>query len=223
MGIVADADGNKPKRPYHAPRRKEQARRTRERIIAAATTLFRVRGYAVTTVRAIAAAARVSVPTVELAFGTKPQLLRAVIDVAIAGDDEPVAVLQRDWARKAEASGSVAEFLAIVGQVLRAAATRAAGLVVVAYEAAPTDPEIKALTQQQEAQRAITVGWIVDGVIARAPLRAGISRSAAVDTGTEAPAPDSPSPSAPPTAATASWKALPAPVARSPSAAGAST
>ena len=39
-----------------------------------------------------------SVATVELLFGTKVALLKAAIDVAIAGDDEPVAVLDRAWA-----------------------------------------------------------------------------------------------------------------------------
>ena len=48
--------------------------------------------------RAIAAAAGVAVPTVELGFGTKARLLKAAIDVAIAGDDEPVPVLDRAWA-----------------------------------------------------------------------------------------------------------------------------
>jgi AcrR family transcriptional regulator len=170
------------KRPYHAPRRAEQARRTRARILTAATTLFRAKGYAATTMRAVAAAAGVSVPTVELTFGTKPQLLKAAIDVAIAGDDEPVGVLDRDWARQAESCGSVTEFLAIVGRVLRDAATRSAELVGAAYEAAPTDPEMAALTERQEAQRVVTVGWIVDGLLARAALRAGVDRAAAVDT-----------------------------------------
>jgi AcrR family transcriptional regulator len=177
-----DDRGDTAKRPYRAPRRTEQARRTRERIIAAAGDLFRARGYAATTMRAVAEAAGVSVPTVELAFGTKPQLLKAAIDVAIAGDDEPVAVLDREWSRKAQGTDTVAEFIAIFGQVLGAAAPRAADLVVAAYEAAPTDPEMKTLTQQQEAERARTVGWLVDGIVARAPLRAGLSRAAAIDT-----------------------------------------
>jgi TetR/AcrR family transcriptional regulator, regulator of autoinduction and epiphytic fitness len=179
---MAADPGDKARRPYHAPRRAEQARRTRERIITAASELFRGQGYAATTMRAIAGRAGVSVPAVELAFGTKPQLLKAAIDVAIAGDHEPVAVLDRDWAHRAQASNTVTDFLAIMGPVLGAAETRAAELVVAAYEAAPTDPEIKALTERQEAQREITAGWIVDGIIARAPLRADITRAIAIDT-----------------------------------------
>ena len=45
--------------------------------------------------RAVAADAGVAVPTVELAFGTKARLLKAVIDTAIAGDDEPAPMLAR--------------------------------------------------------------------------------------------------------------------------------
>ena len=78
--------------------RAERARRTRRRIVDAATALFLERGYAGATMRAIAAAAGVAVPTVELGFGTKATLLKAAIDVAIAGDDEPVPVLDRAWA-----------------------------------------------------------------------------------------------------------------------------
>ena len=144
--------------------------------------MFVQHGYAASTMRAIAAQAGVSVPTVELVFGTKPQLLKAVIDVAIAGDDEPVRFLQREWAAEASTAHTVAEFLAMVGQVLRPAQTRSAGLVVVAYEAAPTDPQIAALVRQLESHRAATVGWIVDAILERAALRPGVSRELAIDT-----------------------------------------
>jgi len=173
---------DKTARAYHSPQREQQARRTRERVIRAATRQFLANGYAASTMRSIAVTAGVSVPTVELAFRTKPALLKAVIDVAIAGDDEPVPVLQRDWAAAAQATSSVADFLAIVGDVVRRAETRSAPLVVVAYEAAPADPEIKALIRQLEAQRATTVAWIVDGIISRAVLRPGLRRQAAIDT-----------------------------------------
>jgi TetR/AcrR family transcriptional regulator, regulator of autoinduction and epiphytic fitness len=174
-------DLGKPARSYHSPLREQQARRTRERIIVAAAEQFLASGYAATTMRAIATAAGVSVATIELTFGTKAQLLKAAIDVAIVGDDEPVPVLQRDWAAKAQEATTLAGFLAVVGEVLPDAARRAAGLVV-AYEAAATDASMRALADQLGKQRTITVGWIVDGIIDRAPLRAGISRDEAIDT-----------------------------------------
>jgi AcrR family transcriptional regulator len=81
------------RRAYRSPERTERAQRTRAAVLAAAHELFSERGYAGTTMRLVAAAAGVSVPTVELLFRTKPSLLKACIDVAIAGDDEPVAML----------------------------------------------------------------------------------------------------------------------------------
>ena len=81
-------------------------------------------GYAGTTMRAVAVAARVSVPTLGLVFGTKAGLLKAAIDVAIAGDDEPVAVLDRGWARTAAAAQGVEPFLAVVVEVLAGAQER---------------------------------------------------------------------------------------------------
>ena len=107
-----------PRRGYASPARTEQARQTRKRVIEAATRLFVQQGYATTTMRAIADAADVSVPTVELLFGTKAQLLHVVIDVAVAGDDEPVPVLNRAWAAEARSARDLADFLSAVAQVV---------------------------------------------------------------------------------------------------------
>jgi TetR/AcrR family transcriptional regulator, regulator of autoinduction and epiphytic fitness len=170
------------KRSYRSPTRERRARETRERILAAATAEFARCGYGPTTMRAVASAAGVAVPTVELVFGTKPQLLRAAISFAIRGDAEPVPMLERDWAAKAEIAASVADFLAIVGQVLIDAAQRSAGLVVAAFEAARTDDSMSSLADQLRAQRAETAAWIVDGLIKRTSLRPEIDRATAIDT-----------------------------------------
>jgi hypothetical protein len=55
---------------------------------------------------------------------------KAAIDVAIAGDDEPVPVLQPGWTAKAQATTTVEDFLAVVGEVVVNTAKQAAGLVV---------------------------------------------------------------------------------------------
>src|SRR6266536_3789136 len=176
------ADANKATRTYRSPRRQEQARRTRQRIIAAARERFLRSGYTTTTMREIATAAGVAVQTVELAFGTKPALLKAVIDVATAGDDRPIPVLQREQATAAQSTTDVEAFLAIVGHVVRIVAERVAGLLVVLDEAASTDPEIAALARGLDAQRATTAAWIVRGITERAPLRGELGHDHAVDT-----------------------------------------
>jgi AcrR family transcriptional regulator len=78
------------RRRYHSPLRAEQAEQTRRRILDAALHLFVERGYAATTVAAVAAEAGVSPETIYLSVGGKRGLLEGVIDKAIAGEDPPV-------------------------------------------------------------------------------------------------------------------------------------
>jgi TetR/AcrR family transcriptional regulator, regulator of autoinduction and epiphytic fitness len=152
--------------------RAERARRTRRRIIDAATALFLERGYAGATVRAIAETAGVAVPTVELGFGTKATLLKAAIDVAIAGDDEPVPVLDRAWAETARNATSTAALLAVAAEVIAAAQSRSAGLVLAVFEGGRTDPDLAALARELTDQRAGTARWLVDALAAIAPPQA---------------------------------------------------
>jgi len=152
--------------------RAERARRTRRRIVDAATALFLERGYAGATMRAIAAAAGVALPTVELGFGTKATLLKAAIDIAIAGDDEPVPVLDRAWAEAARRAAHPAELLEIAAEVITAAQSRSAGLVLAVFEGGRTDPDLAALATQLADQRAGTARWLVDALAAIAPPHA---------------------------------------------------
>jgi AcrR family transcriptional regulator len=174
--------GGRPTRPYRSPRREEQARLTRQRVLAAARDRFLASGWTGTTMRAVAGAAGVSVPTVELAFGTKAALLKACVDVAIAGDDEPVAVLDRPAAAAAAAAGTAREFLAAVAVLLTEGQQRSARLGLVVDEAAAADPALRPLAEQRLRERATTAAWITDQLLARAPLRPGADRAHAVDT-----------------------------------------
>ena len=148
----------------------------------AAASVFLDRGYGAATIRAIAAQAKVSVPTVEAAFGTKARLLKAAIDVAIAGDDEPVPVLDRAWAADAREAASVEVFLSVVAGVVAAAQARSAGLVLAVFEGLAKDRELEQVAGQMVAQRAVTASWIVDGVSQAASLREGCSNEEAIDT-----------------------------------------
>jgi TetR/AcrR family transcriptional regulator of autoinduction and epiphytic fitness len=170
------------RRPYQSARRQQQARQTRARICAAAARQFLAAGYAGTTIKAVAASAGVSVPTVETAFGTKARLLKAAIDVATAGDDRPVAMLGRPWAARAGAAPDPEGFVAEFAAALAASAERAAGLILAALDAAPLDDEIGALAVQLAAQREVMAAWLVDGLQGRAALRDGLDHAEAVDT-----------------------------------------
>jgi AcrR family transcriptional regulator len=169
-------------RRYRSSLRDAQARRTRQRVLDAATAVFLDRGYGAATIRAIAAEAKVSVPTVEALFGTKARLLKAAIDVAIAGDDEPVAVLDRSWAADARRAGTTEEFLSVVASAVGAAQARSAGLVLAVFEGSARDRELEQVAEQMVAQRAVTASWIVEGVSRVASLREGCGKEEAIDT-----------------------------------------
>jgi AcrR family transcriptional regulator len=83
------------KRSYDASRRREQARARRLAVVLAARDLFERDGFRPTTIAAIAARAGVSAESVYKGFGTKAALAKAVFDLVIAGDDEPVPVAER--------------------------------------------------------------------------------------------------------------------------------
>jgi AcrR family transcriptional regulator len=68
------------KRAYHSPARQRQAEESHRRMLAAARTLFAQRGYAGTTLEAIAEAAAVSPKTVGARFGSKRAILAEVLD-----------------------------------------------------------------------------------------------------------------------------------------------
>jgi TetR/AcrR family transcriptional regulator of autoinduction and epiphytic fitness len=180
MGVSDTDDATA--RGYRSPRRETQARQTRARIIAAAGRRFLAHGYSGTTMRAVALDAGVALPTVELAFRTKARLLKAVIDVAIAGDDEHAAMLERGWATRAQSIAEPADFVAAFTRVLTDSAERAAGLAAAALEAARADEDIAAVAAQLMSQRQVMAAWLVDGIMLRSALRDGTSRADAVDT-----------------------------------------
>ena len=83
------------KRPYDGSGRREAARARRYAVVLSAKDLFERDGYRATTIAAIATASKVSSEMVYKSFGSKSALAKAVFDLAVAGDDEPVPVRDR--------------------------------------------------------------------------------------------------------------------------------
>src|ERR1700737_3019141 len=81
-------------------RRPQRRRATRELIVQAAAALFVRDGYLASTMAGIAAEAGVAVQSLYLIFGSKLDILKAALDVAIVGDFEPVPLLEREWAKR---------------------------------------------------------------------------------------------------------------------------
>lgn len=75
-----------------------QAEQTRAAVLAAAGRLFAQLGWVGTSMRGVASEAGVAIETIYGGFGSKRDLLAAVMDVAVVGDDLPIPLAQRDFA-----------------------------------------------------------------------------------------------------------------------------
>ena len=100
----------------------------------------------------IARRAEVSAPTV-YASGSKAALLKSCVDVALAGDDEPVAVVDRPLAQWVYDTDDGREVLRRYAVMMGELAARAAPIYEVVVRAADADPEIAELLADLERQR----------------------------------------------------------------------
>jgi len=142
------------KRSYKSPRRRASAADTRLAVIAAATRLFTERGWA-TSVRDIAREAGVAVETVYSVVGSKRELLKVAMDVAIVGDDEPVALADRhEFASLAQ--GDRPTRLAYAAAMMADQYSRVAALHHALEQGSETDEELAELRRHAHEQQITT-------------------------------------------------------------------
>jgi len=144
-------DRPKPRR-YDSPRRRQQAAATRRQILDAALTLFEQRGYAATSMAAIAAEAGVALKTVYLAFQAKRGLLLALWHLLLRGDEEPVPVGERPWFREVIDEPDPERLLRLNARNSRIVKERAGTLLEILASAAPADAELDALWKRIQAE-----------------------------------------------------------------------
>jgi AcrR family transcriptional regulator len=135
----------------------DKARQTRRRMLEAARELFVQRGYGATTLQDIADRAGVAVQTIYFTFGNKRTVLKELGDITIAGDDAPVATMDRPWFRDALAAETADAQLRALVHGARSILERIAPLTEVFRTAATTDPQIATLWQQDNTDPRYTV------------------------------------------------------------------
>ena len=163
-------------------RREARARDTRRRIVEAGLRLFLESGYVDTTVQAIAQAAQVAPATIYQAFGTKHAVLAAALDLAVAGDDTPVAVLDQDWVNDARREQNRDRQLRLIIEGASKIAARTAPFKEILRDAAATETGARDLIREDHQRRHRTQTALVDLLIENRPLRPGIDRHRAADT-----------------------------------------
>jgi AcrR family transcriptional regulator len=149
---VPTKSGRQRQSGYHSPLRVRQAAETRQSVLSAATRLFTERGWAGTTLAAVAAEAGTAIETVYSAFGSKSGLLIAAIDVAIVGDDGEVPLVDRpefvslglgEWSQR----------LAAAAQIITRAFVGAVPLMKALQEASASDEASRVRWDAYEADR----------------------------------------------------------------------
>jgi AcrR family transcriptional regulator len=178
---MTEAKESRPTRRYRSAVREESARRTRQAVVAAARDLFTERGYATTSLADVAAVAGVARPTVFAAFGSKPALLRQVLDEALAGDDEPVAVADRPWFRPVREATTQQGVLDAYAEVCRLIGGRAARIFETVRKASDDAVEVGEVWEMLLRNRRIGAGTVAVRLAELGPLREGVDVDRATD------------------------------------------
>jgi AcrR family transcriptional regulator len=145
---------------------------TQRRIIDAARQLFVEHGYAATTLTAVADAAGVGHRTVYLRFGTKAELLKRVIDVAIVGDTQDIALQQRDWFQQTLTADTIDERVDRMTKGSAQLMARAGELIAVAQQAESTEPVIASAglagrAATRDSVKVFVTSLLADGLLPR--------------------------------------------------------
>ena len=168
-------------RRYDSSRRAERSRATKRAVVAAAHELFLARGFVDTTVEAISAAAHVPIATVYRLFRTKTAILKAVIDTAVVGDDEPVPLGERRLAIEAQTADDPMKMTAAFARLARQLFDNTAALRFVLRDAAALDSDAAALQESIEEQRRVGQARVARALASKGFLAQGLKEAEARD------------------------------------------
>lgn len=149
-----------------------RTRLARRAVVEAARTLFVDRGYGATTIEAVSARSDVPPATVYRLFSSKLGILKALLDVSIAGDDQAIPLLDRPEIAALFAEPDPEKLVAGFARINVAINERSGQIYQILASAACSEPEAANLLgqytqQRQQGQRQI----------ARALARAGALRA----------------------------------------------
>jgi AcrR family transcriptional regulator len=163
----------KPRRKYNRTGRAQAAGATRDALGTAARRLFRERGFAGTTIEAIAAEAGYAPQTVYFHFGTKAAILRHLVEQAKS--ELVIPLYQRSLVAE-----DPRKQLALAVQIGRFGAEAGWDLVEV-LGSARDEPEFQELVRGLEGEKQWGIGNLVASLANRGHLRHGLSEGQAVD------------------------------------------
>lgn len=167
--------GKKKRRRYDASRRRLRAEESRERALAAAGRLFAERGYAETTIEAIAGEAKIAAPTLYAAFQSKRGLLSALLGRLVSGEPGGPPLVQTAAARAVVAESDPRAVLALFAADVTRVQERVGPIYEVMKNAARTEPDIAELLARAQNYRLSNIATIPARLDELGALRPGLS------------------------------------------------
>jgi AcrR family transcriptional regulator len=165
------------KRAYSSPARTEQAAQTRARIVDAAGACFTSAGYARTTIRQIADAAGVAVDTVYATFGSKAQVLTALIDARLAPTGQR-NVMDRPEAQAIRDADDQRTQLHLFAQDMAGVITRVRPVYEILRTASAVEPEMSETLTMMDGHRLDNMRRVAGWLALTGPLRVGVEQAA---------------------------------------------
>ena len=158
-----------------------RTRLARRAVVDAARSLFLEGGYAATTIDAISARSDVPPATVYRLFSSKRGILKAVLDVSIAGDDEAVPMAERPSIRSLLADQDPKAMVASFVRVAAEVNARTAEIYRILTSAAASDPDASTLLDELTRQRQQGQGRVARALARGRALRTGLRERDAGD------------------------------------------
>jgi len=158
--------------------RREQAIRTRDRMLDAALALFMEQGYDDTTIQQVATAAGVAVQTVYFTFGNKARLLSQLQDRVILGNAASEQWAEQPWAAELRSETDPRKLLDLFVEVDSQIKRRVSPFIARLGAALPNDTSQAA---GRDARRDVFFGTVIDRLLQLGALRSGLSRDRALD------------------------------------------
>jgi AcrR family transcriptional regulator len=144
-------------------------------VVDAAHRLFLAKGYAGTSLTEVADEAGVSVQTVYAQLGSKRALLKEVLDVAIAGDHEPIAIRDRAEVAAITAEPEGERKLRMFAQMATTIVARYEPVDRMIRSAAAVDPDVEEQLEQAERGRLGGMGEFAQHLHDAGVLRPGLT------------------------------------------------
>jgi AcrR family transcriptional regulator len=170
----------KDRRTYSSAVREEQAARTRTRILDAASALFLERGYGRTTIKDIATRAEVARDTVHAIFGSKAQVLTALIDLRLVPDGAVSNVMRRPDALAIRDEYDQQTQIELFGKFIAGISSELRPVFEILRTASAVEPEMAKVFEEMDQFRLKNMQTCAEWIAARGPLRVSKRRAAEI-------------------------------------------